>query len=141
MDIQQHDGVVVEATVISAGLRQAPTRERERGVTWGEGGARDLVRLPSLPPTIYRAPRGAPALGDPISKGGRRPRGGLAPQVRWGAPTPRVSNPRRRGRPMGGAPAHQGLVPLPLQPMGPSGIGGPTRWTPGTLPVVPVQYR
>ena len=25
--------------------------------------------------------------------------------------------------------------------MGPSGTGGPTRWTPGTLPVVPVQYR
>ena len=25
--------------------------------------------------------------------------------------------------------------------MGPSGIAGPTRWTPGTLPVVPVQYR
>ena len=25
--------------------------------------------------------------------------------------------------------------------MGPFGIGGPTRWTPGTLPVVPVQYR
>ena len=25
--------------------------------------------------------------------------------------------------------------------MEPSGIGGPTRWTPGTLPVVPVQYR
>ena len=42
---------------------------------------------------------------------------------------------------MGGAPAHQGLVPLPVQPMGPSEIGGPTRWTPGTLPVVPVQYR
>ena len=42
---------------------------------------------------------------------------------------------------MGGAPAHQGLVPLPLQPMGPSGIGGPTRWTPGTLPVVPIQYQ
>ena len=42
---------------------------------------------------------------------------------------------------MGGAPANQGLVPLPLQPMGPSGIGGPTRWTPGTLPVVPVLYR
>ena len=45
------------------------------------------------------------------------------------------------GGPKGGAPAHQGLVPFPLQPMGPSGIGGPTRWTPGTLPVVPVQYR
>ena len=61
MEIQQHDGVVVEAAVISAGLRQAPTRERERerererGVTWGEGGARDLVRLPSLPP-LYIGP-------------------------------------------------------------------------------------
>ena len=40
-----------------------------------------------------------------------------------------------------GALAHQGLVPLPLQPMGPSGIGGPTWWTPGTLLVVSVQYR
>ena len=28
-----------------------------------------------------------------------------------------------------------------IQPMGPSGIGGPTRWTPGILSVVPVQYR
>ena len=25
--------------------------------------------------------------------------------------------------------------------MGPSGMNGPTQWTPGTLPVVPVQYR
>ena len=60
MEIQQHDGVVVEATVISAGLRQAPTGERERGVTWGEGGARDLVRLPSLPP-LYIVPLGGAA--------------------------------------------------------------------------------
>ena len=38
MKIQQHDGVVVEATVISAGLRQA---QGEGGVSWeGEGGAR-----------------------------------------------------------------------------------------------------
>ena len=38
MKIQQHDGVVVEATVISAGLRQA---QEEGGVSWeGEGGAR-----------------------------------------------------------------------------------------------------
>ena len=29
----------------------------------------------------------------------------------------------------------------PLQPMWPPGTGGPTRWTPGTLLVVPVQYR
>ena len=38
MEIQQHDGVVVEATVISAGLRQA---QREGEVSReGEGGAR-----------------------------------------------------------------------------------------------------
>ena len=38
MEIQQHDGVVVEATVISAGLRQA---QREGEVLReGEGGAR-----------------------------------------------------------------------------------------------------
>ena len=34
-----------------------------------------------------------------------------------------------------------GWLPSPLRPLGPSGMGGPTRWTPGTLPVVPVQYR
>ena len=38
MMIRQHDGVVVEATVISAGLRQA---QGEGGVSReGEGGAR-----------------------------------------------------------------------------------------------------
>ena len=38
MEIQQHDDVVVEATVISAGLRQA---QREGEVSWeGEGGTR-----------------------------------------------------------------------------------------------------
>ena len=50
-------------------------------------------------------------------------------------------SPMRLGPWWGGAPAHQGLVPSPLKPMGLSGIGGPTRWTPGTLPVVPVQYQ
>ena len=92
MEIQQHDGVVVEAAVISAGLRQAPTRER--CVTWGEGGARDLVRLPSLPPLYIGPLRGAPALGDGISKGGRRPRGVACPPSQvGGAPTFRVSQP------------------------------------------------
>ena len=54
MEIQQHDSVVVEAAVITAGLRQAPTREK--GVTWGEGGARDWVRQPSLPPHYIYGP-------------------------------------------------------------------------------------
>ena len=141
MEIQQHDGVVVDV----AGCRQGFAEHiREREVLQGEREAPGaVVLLPSLPPLYIGPPGGAPALGDQISKGGagQGGRGWLPPQGKWGAPHPRVSNPRRRGRPKGGAPAHQGLVLLPLQPMGPSGIGGPTRWTPGTLPVVPVQYR
>ena len=50
MEIQQHDGVVVEATVISAGLREA---QREGEVSRGkEGGARDLGAA-ALPPLHY----------------------------------------------------------------------------------------
>ena len=141
IEIQQHDGVVVEV----AGSRQGfAKRKREGEVLQGEREAPGaVVLLPSLPP-LYIGPLagGAPAL-DPIYKGGGQGgRGvGFPPKPSGAPPTPRVSNPRRRGRPMGGAPAHYGLVPFPLQPMGPSGIGGPTRWTPGTLPVVPVQYR
>ena len=48
MKIQQHDGVVVKATVISAGLRQA------QGDGGGEGCAKQGVPLPSLSLTIYR---------------------------------------------------------------------------------------
>ena len=39
MEIQQHDGVVVEAAAISAGLRQA-LREEGDVSREGEGGAR-----------------------------------------------------------------------------------------------------
>ena len=86
MEIQQHDGVVVEVAGISAGLRQA---QREGEVSReGEGGARGLGAAALPPPSLYRAPGGAPALGDPISKGWRRPRGWLAPQAKWGAPHP-----------------------------------------------------
>ena len=47
MEIQQHDGVVVEAAGISAGLRQA---QREGEVLReGEGGARAWVRSPPSP--------------------------------------------------------------------------------------------
>ena len=51
--------------------------------------------------------------------------------------------PFRRLGPLwgGGAPAHLGMVPSHTWPMLPSGAGGPTWWTPGTLPVVPVRYR
>ena len=52
MEIQQHDGVVVEAAGISAGLRQA---QREGEVSReGEGGAKGLGCCSHAPPTIYR---------------------------------------------------------------------------------------
>ena len=40
--------------------------------------------------------------------------------------------------------AHQptkGQVPTQLQPIRSFGAGGPSRWTPGTPSVVPIQYR
>ena len=48
---------------------------------------------------------------------------------------------RRHGPLWGAVQPTKGLVPLHKQPIGPSGAGGPSRWTPGTLSVVPVQYR
>ena len=59
MKIQQHDGVVVDAAVISAGLRQAFTRGR--GVAGGEGGAKSMGAAALPPPSLYRG------------LGGRRP--------------------------------------------------------------------
>ena len=64
MKIQQHDGVVVDAAGILAGLRQASAGGR--GVARGKGGAK-CKGVAALPPSIYRVPRGAPALGDGIS--------------------------------------------------------------------------
>ena len=88
MEIQQHDGVVVEV----AGSRQGfAKRKREGEVLQGEREAPGaVVLLPSLPPTIYRdpwggrpweirSPRGAAAKGDG---------GWLPPQAKWGAPHP-----------------------------------------------------
>ena len=85
MEIQQHDGVVVDV----AGLRQGFAkllRERERGVAGEEGAAQGCSFLPSLPPTIYRTPGGAPALGRSDLQGGRRPRGVECPPSQGGAP-------------------------------------------------------
>ena len=60
MEIQQHDGVVVEVAGFQQGFakrcgRRKMCHGREREVP----GLR--VRLPSLPSTIYRGPGGAPA--------------------------------------------------------------------------------
>ena len=65
MKIQQHDGVVVDAAGIPAGLRRSTTRGR------GVSGEREAPRLKgaAAPPSpLYiGSPRGAPALGDGIS--------------------------------------------------------------------------
>ena len=63
MKIQQHDGVVVDAAVIAAGLRRASARGR------GVAGEREAPRLEVwLSSPLYIGPLGgAPALGDGIS--------------------------------------------------------------------------
>ena len=86
MEIQQHDGMVVDAAVISAGLRRASMRGR--GVARGKRGAKSMGAAVLPPFSLYRPPRGAPALGDGISKGGSGQGGWSAPQAKWGAPHP-----------------------------------------------------
>ena len=56
MKIQQHDGVVVDAAVTAARLRRAYARGR--GVAGEREAPRLEVLLPSLPPPLYRPPRG-----------------------------------------------------------------------------------
>ena len=91
MEIQQHDGVVVDV----AGSRQGFAKLlREGEVLQGEREAPGaVILLPSLPPTIYRPPGGAPALGIPSTWGGGGQGGKLPPQVRWGAPHPQGFQP------------------------------------------------
>ena len=93
------------------------------------------------PPSLYRPPRGGagPRIWD--LQGGAAARGETCPPSQVEAP-PSLGFPTLgAGGPKGAHQPTRGWFPAPLQPTGPSGIGGPTRWTPGTLPVVPVQYR
>ena len=61
MKIQQHDGVVVDAAGIPAGLRQASAGGR--GVARGKGGAK-CKGAAALPPPLYIGTLGGgPALG------------------------------------------------------------------------------
>ena len=113
MKIQQHDGMVVDAAGIPAGLRQASAGGR--GVARGKGGAkckgegRRQVQgcgCPPSPPLYIGTPGGAgprrwDLLGGVAAKGGDLPL-----KASGGAPSPRVPNPRCRGGPRGGRPAH-----------------------------------
>ena len=90
MKIQQHDGVVVDASAITAGLRQASARGR------GVAGEREAPRLkgaiaPSLPP-LYRPPRGCagPRRWDLL---GGAAKGGTCPPSLVGRPHPQGFQP------------------------------------------------
>ena len=147
MEIQQHDGVVVDV----AGSRQGFAKLlREGEVLQGEREAQGAVMLfPSLPP-LYIGPLGGgrrPWIPSTKGGGGQGERGGGFPPSQVGRPHPRVSNPRRRGRPKGGRPsplragslptsAHGALRdrwPHPVDPRDPSG-------GPGTIPVTPETF-
>ena len=124
MEIQQHDGVVVEV----AGSRQGFAKLlREGEVLQGEREAPGaVVLLPSLPPpTIYRTPGGgAPALGDQISKGGggQGGRGVASPPSQVGRPPP-LGFPTlgAGGGPRGAPQPTKGSFPSPFSPWGPPG--------------------
>ena len=85
MEIQQHDGVVVEVAAISAGLRQA---QREGEVVRGEREAPGTrVRLPSLPRLHIGALGGRRPPRDLISRGAAA-KGGTCPLSQVGRPPP-----------------------------------------------------
>ena len=86
MEIQQHDGVVVEV----AGSRQGfAKRKREGDVLQGEREAPGVVvLLPSLPPPLYIGPLGGRRPWDPIYRGAAAKGGGLAPPSLVGRPHP-----------------------------------------------------
>ena len=141
MEIQQHDGVVVDV----AGLRQGFAKLlREREVLPGRREAPKAVCC--CPPSpLYIGPLGRGAGQNPSRVGGAAAKGGkgLPCPPRQGGSPPTLGFPTLGAWVAQGG-AHQptrGWFHSPLQPMGPSGMGGPDRWTPGTLPVVPIQYR
>ena len=89
MEIQQHDGVVVEAAEFQQGFaKRYWRRKRCHGREREASGLR--VRLPSHPSTIYRGKgRGGGALGFPLGGGGQadwislgKILGRLAPQAK-----------------------------------------------------------
>ena len=139
MEIQQNDGVVVEVAGSRQGFAKLSERERCHGREREAPGA--VVRPPSLPPPIYRPPGGAPALGDLISKGGGGQVVASPPSQVGGAPTPRVSNPRRMGRPKGGRTSPPGAGSPPTSAHGALRDRWPHPVDPRDPSVVPVQYR
>ena len=87
MEIQQHDGVVVEVAGFQQGFaKRCGRREMCHGREREAPGA--VVWLPSLPSTIYRGPGGHRPLEIPSNGRSGGLGGGLAPKPGGGAPTP-----------------------------------------------------
>ena len=139
MEIQQHDGVVVEVAGFQQGFaKRCGRREMCHGREREAPGLR--YGCPPFPP-LYIGPRErgeAQPLPLPPRKGAAREES-ILPKA-----------PRRCLPPLGlflslisWRMGLLGLVPLAHIGQGthPYSPCGPTRWTPGTLPVVPVQYR
>ena len=119
MEIQQHDGVVVDV----AGLRQGFAkllRERERCCRGG--GRRPRLCVAALPPPLYIGPLGRGPAKTHLGLGGRRPRGGNFPPKPGGAPPP-PGFPTLGvwGGPWGAPQPTKGWFPSHFSPWGPPG--------------------
>ena len=140
MEIQQHDGVVVDV----AGLRQGFAellRERERCCRGGGRRPRLRCCCPPFPP-LYIGPRERGRVQPcPFLQGRVRPRGGGVhpPQGTSEVPSP------FRTLPFPYLLAHGPLGAGALGPYRPRRTPyspcGPPWWTPGPLSALPVQYR
>ena len=103
MEIQQHDGVVVDV----AGLGRASPSFCETERCSRGGGRRPRLFCCCPPPPLYIGPLGggAPAR-NPSAWGGGGQGGNLPPKASGAPPTLGFPTLGAGGRPMGGAPAH-----------------------------------
>ena len=129
MEIQQHDGVVVEV----AGSRQGFVKRKRggRGVTGGREAPGLQVRLPSLPSTIYRGQGGAGPSRSHLDGGAAAKGGALPPKASGAPPHPRVSTLGAGGGPRGVHQPTMGWLPSHFSPWGPPGWVAPPGGPPG----------
>ena len=139
MEIQQHDGVVVEAAGFQQGFAKRYWR-RKRCHGREREAPRLRLLLPSLPP-LYIGPRerGGAALALPPRKGAAREES-ILPKAPWRCLPPlglSLSLISWRMGLLGLVPlAHIGQGAPPTAHVAPRGW-----WTPGPLSALPVQYR
>ena len=146
MEIQQHDGVVVDVAVLQQGFAEL-LRERERCCRGG--GRRPRLCIAALPPPLYIGPLGGRRpreMGSPRGAAAKGGKGCLAPQGKgeaplgfptlgaWGeAQGGRPSPLRADSLPLSAHGALRDRWPHPVDPRDPSG-------GPGTIPVTPETF-